>query len=507
MQVVFRADASARIGSGHIMRCLCLAEALKQRNVQILFVVRHITDHLGQLILNKGFQLIQLEEMTSEVDDLFHSPWLGVSQIDDALATLKVVKENLQSIDWLIVDHYALDQRWEKIVKPVVNKLLVIDDLADRQHDCDILLDQNQYLDLTKRYKNKVSEKTQLLLGARYALLRDEFRIVRQSKKGKFKPQVKKVLIFFGGMDKDNYTGKLLDSLEHGQLSKQLEFIIVIGANHPDLINIKRLCEQFDYQLYINTTEMAQLMLQADIAIGAGGSSSWERCCVGLPSLTFAIAQNQKQLTQDAALQGLLDSPEVDWNSTESIRQAIMGFIHNPLARQRIFNTAFNTVDGKGIQRVLRALGVQSLSLRRAILEDSYSLWQWRNHDSIRLVSRNTDFISLESHEQWFNGILKCSDRVVLIAEHEHHPIGVVRFDFENTIAEISIYCIPSEQGAGFSIDMLKEAENFILQNYCNITEIRAVVLADNWASHHLFSNAAYQRSSTTYLKSLVRFS
>lgn len=507
MRIVFRADASTQMGSGHIMRCMCLAEALQKHQAQIWFIVRHITDYLEQILRDKGFQVILLPDQNSQTDDLFHSEWLGVSQIDDALATCKVLQHLEKPVDWLIVDHYAIDHRWERILKPLVDKVLVIDDLADRIHDCDILLDQNQYLNLSSRYKNKVHEDTQLLLGSRYALLRNEFRVARQQKKQEFNPQVRKILIFFGGMDKENYTGKLLNSLEHDQLSQQLKFVVVIGAQHPDLNHIKKLCEQFDYELHINSTKMAELMLQADIAIGAGGSSSWERCCVGLPSLAFAIARNQIQLTEDAALQGLIDSPNIDWNNPESIRQIVMGFIHNPLARQRIFHTAFNAVDGKGTQRVLRTLGVRSLSIRRATFEDSQSLWQWRNHDSIRLVSRNTDLIALDSHEQWFRNILQSLDRVMLIAEHNHLPVGVIRFDFEETCAEISIYCVPNEQGAGFSIDMLQEAEKFLFQHYSNITEIKAVVLADNWASHHLFLNAGYQRNSTTYLKKLVRHS
>lgn len=506
MQFIFRADSSVQMGSGHIMRCLCLADELKRHNAQIYFIVRYLPEYLNKIILEKGFHLLYLPEGPFQTDDLFHSIWLGVSQEEDARATVNILQKLKLQPDWLIVDHYALDHRWEKIVRPVVNKLLVIDDLADRLHDCDILLDQNEYLDLTKRYKGKVSDSTQLLLGVRYALLRDEFRSARQQKKVEFNSEVKKILVFFGGMDKENYTGKLLSSLENDQISQQFKFIIVIGTNHPDLENIKCLCEKFDYQLHINTTEMAKLMLQADMAIGAGGSSSWERCCVGLPSLAFAIAQNQVQLTQDAALQGFIDSPDVDWNSVESIRQAVMSFIHNPLARQRIFHTALNAVDGRGVQRVLRALGILSLSLRHATLKDSYCLWQWRNHDSIRLVSRNTNHISLETHKQWFEETLRRSDRVILIAEYEHRTIGVIRFDFDDTVAEISIYCVPNEQGAGLSMSMLQEAEKFLLQHYCNITEIKAVVLADNWASHYLFSNAAYQRSSTTYLKSLVRF-
>ena len=462
---------------------------------------------MKQLLLNKGFEVIQLVNVKSQPDNLLHSTWLGVSQKDDALATFEILKKIEKPIDWLIVDHYAIDQRWESIVRPIVSKILVIDDLADRMHDCDILLDQNQYLDLSKRYKDKVQKKTQLLLGTRYALLRKEFILARQQMKLPFNPAVKRILVFFGGMDEENYTGKLLRCLAHQDISQQLKFIVVVGSEHSDLEYIKRICHQFKYEFYVNTNEMAQLMLKADIAIGAGGSSSWERCCLGLPSLAFAIAENQRQLIEDAALQGFLDSPTINWDNPESIRQIIMGFINNPLARQRIANTSFKAVDGKGVQRVLRMMGIRLISVRRANLEDSHSLWQWRNHDSIRLVSRNSGLISLGNHEEWFESLLKNSNRLILIAEHHNRPIGVIRFDLEATVAEVSIYCIPSEGGSGLSIDMLLEAENFILQHYCFITEIKAVVLADNWASHHLFLNADYQRNSTTYFKNLMRLS
>lgn len=505
MQVVFRADASVHIGSGHIIRCLCLADALAQHGAQIRFVVRHITDYLKKLIVDRGFQLSMLKEQSAASDELFHSTWLGVSQQDDAEKTLQILQDYHQTIEWLIVDHYALDQRWERILRPAVDKIMVIDDLADRIHDCDLLLDQNQYLDLANRYHNKVPVKTQLLLGARYALLRDEFRIARHKKQLVFTVKVKKIMVFFGGMDKDNYTGKLLRSLDHSNFSLQYQLIVVVGAQHPDLLYIQGVCKQYHYECHINSTEMATLMLKADMAIGAGGSASWERCALGLPSLAIAVATNQQLLTKHAALQSLIDSPIIDWNNVVSIRQAVMGMIDNPLARQRIAQTSWQTVDGRGVQRVLRAMGIYSVQVRKAELSDSHSLWMWRNHDSIRLVSRHTEIIPLESHQQWFEQTLLSTDRIILIAELASEPVGVIRFDFSGISAEISIYCVPDAKGSGNALEMLQQAEHYLQYNHIQIKLINAVVLAENQSSHHLFINAGYQKKSTTYLKNIER--
>lgn len=354
MQFIFRADASIQIGSGHIMRCLCLAEELKKHNAQIYFIVRYLPEYLRKIILEKGFHVFYLPESPFETDDLFHSTWLGVSQKDDAISTLNIIQKLKVKPDWLIVDSYALDERWEKTVKPAVDKVLVIDDLADRVHDCDVLLDQNQYLNLEGRYVDKVKSTTKLLLGAHFSILRDEF--IEQKKYVHVRGnEVKRVFLFFGGMDQFNYTGKILKALQT-VLSKNIKVDVVIGQLHPDKQNIMHICLVNGYQCYVQVSNISELMAQADIAIGAGGSACWERCCVGLPSLAFAIAENQIQLTKDAGYQKIIYSPEIDLNNSNAVAIEINNFIKNSLLRKQISINCLNLVDGLGKQYIVSQL-------------------------------------------------------------------------------------------------------------------------------------------------------
>ena len=231
MKIAFRVDASSQIGTGHFMRCLTLADALKQRDAQIRFISRHLPEHLRDMLAAKALQFMPLNSSSIESisDDLAQSHWLGTSQHVDAQDTIQALSD--QTWDWLVVDHYALDARWESVLRQTAKKTLVIDDIADRQHDCDVLLDQNFYADMQTRYTGKVPEHCQLLLGPRYALLREEFRQLREQITPRTGP-VKRVLVFFGGVDADNYTARAIKALANIG-SHDLKVDVVLGAQHP----------------------------------------------------------------------------------------------------------------------------------------------------------------------------------------------------------------------------------------------------------------------------------
>ncbi|MDO8208674.1 MAG: UDP-2,4-diacetamido-2,4,6-trideoxy-beta-L-altropyranose hydrolase, partial [Gallionella sp.] len=291
MRIVFRTDATGQIGTGHFMRCLTLADALKQRGAQIRFVSRDLPLHLRDMLAAKDVEFVSLEsDLTPPVTgDLAHAHWLGASQKQDAQATIQALSD--QSWDSLVVDHYALDARWESALRGTARQIMVIDDIADRQHDCDVLLDQNFYADMQTRYAGKVPSHCQLLLGPRYALLRDEFRRFRDQVKPRT-GAVKRILVFFGGVDADNYTGRAIEALSEIDVSG-FHIDVVIGAQHPRLAEIEGMCAANGFVCHVQTNRMAELMAAADLAIGAGGSATWERCCLGLPALAFCTADNQ----------------------------------------------------------------------------------------------------------------------------------------------------------------------------------------------------------------------
>lgn len=501
--VAFRTDATSQIGTGHFMRCLTLADALKKRGTHIRFVSRGLPTHLRDMLAAKGMELTLLSsnEDSSATDELAHSHWLGASQAQDVEATIQALSD--QSWDWLIVDHYALDARWESAMRTSTKQIMVIDDIADRKHDCDVLLDQNFYADMQTRYAGKVPEHCQLLLGPRYALLRDEFRKLREQVKPRTGP-VKRILVFFGGVDADNYTGRAIKALaEMG--TEGLHVDVVIGAQHPCRAEIETNCASQGFVCHVQTNRMAELMAAADLAIGAGGSASWERCCLGLPALSICVADNQQQQIADAAQNGLLYGLTSTTDLAAVIKLHVTALLENSYLRRLISDRAMQAVDGRGVLRIIGNLGCTGIAIRQANVNDSPKLFEWRNHPSIRSVSRNTDPITWENHRKWFAAVLASPDKLLLIGQKDEMPVGVVRFDKHEDCAEVSIYLVPNSNHFGQGRNLLLSAEQWLIANRPDINCIQASVLGGNEPSERLFLGSGYRVESTNYQKNLIK--
>ena len=355
-RIAIRTDASNQIGTGHFMRCLTLADSLNQRGAQIRFISRYLPDHLRSMLAAKGHEFVLLNDVQNKetLDELEHARWLGVSQTHDAADSIQALSDG--SWDWLIVDHYALDFHWETMLRRTVKRLLVVDDIADRKHDCDVLLDQNLYTDTGSRYTSKVPLHCKLLLGPRFALLRDEFRRLHEKIKPRRGP-VRRVLVFFGGVDQDNYTGRTIDLL-FDISNKNLQVDVVIGAQHPCCEQIKSQCAQYGYVCYVQTDKMAELMATADFAIGAGGSASWERCCLGLPALLFALADNQINIARGLEYFGAgIYVGSSGATGFQSLRNEFCNLLSNPDRLKLISKASYSLVDGVGVDRVCREMG------------------------------------------------------------------------------------------------------------------------------------------------------
>lgn len=496
-KIAFRVDASVRIGTGHFMRCLTLADELTQRGAQICFVSRYLPEYLANLLAAKGYELARLDspENDADLDELTHAPWLGCSQAQDAKNSIKALSD--KAWDWLIVDHYALDSRWESRLRQTAPKILAIDDIADRLHDCDILLDQNFYADMNTRYAGKVPDHCQLLLGPRYALLREEFRHLREQVEPR-KGSVQRILVFFGGVDADNYTGRAIQALtDIGVADMQVD--VVIGAQHPCREEIEAACLRYHFTCHVQTNRMAELMATADLSIGAGGGATWERCCLGLPTIAVCTAENQRKQVADAASEGLVYAPDLKHDLI--IGHHISSLIENSCLRQLISRNAMQAVDGRGVLRVITGMGCSGITMRTATEEDSESLFAWRNHPAIRAVSRNSGLINWEDHSRWFTSLLSDPNSVLLIGQRDGVPIGIVRFDIQHHQAEVSIYLVPGITGCGH--DLLRSAEMWFAQNRQEIKVLRADVLGGNERSQQLFLSSGYEVGSTSYFKKL----
>jgi len=351
MKIVFRVDASLKMGTGHVMRCLALAQMLKENGANVEFICRKHKGSLIEKIRSGGFVVHELEVFEEiEVDNkLAHSHWLGATQqqdTDDCLDILKVEKTN-----WLIVDHYALDEQWQKRLKPYYEKLMVIDDLADRQFDCDILLDQT-YGRQKEDYLPLTPKKCKLLLGSQYALIRPEFSKWRNySLNRRINPKFNRILVNMGGVDTGNITGKVVKELQACALPKDIVIVIVIGKGFPYLEDIQLIVESMPYksEIKVDVDNMAEIMADSDIAIGASGSTTWERCCLGLPTIQLLIAKNQETAFKLLLRDGIIKPVYTIENLSKNIYELAF--------EMKAFSVASSKVcDGQGPIHVMKYL-------------------------------------------------------------------------------------------------------------------------------------------------------
>lgn len=305
-KVVFRVDSSTVIGSGHLMRCLTLAARLqKQYQAEIFFLSRDLLGNLAELAQKKGYQLVLLpraEENTALVD---YGKWLTVTQDQDAQDCIDVLRKEAP-IDMLVVDSYAIDAAWENQLRPFVRKIMVIDDLANRKHDCDILLDQNFYLDKDTRYQGLVPKNCQLCLGPQHVLLREEFYEVKKHLRER-DGEIHNILVFYGGSDLTNETLKALQAIIRLKTCSTLTVNVIVGASNPYKTKIEAFCQQYDFfHYYCQVDNIAEFMDTADLALGAGGTTTWERCFLGLPAFVTAIAENQVRICKECSRAGYI---------------------------------------------------------------------------------------------------------------------------------------------------------------------------------------------------------
>ncbi len=356
MRIAMRIDASRRIGIGHAMRCCALADAMANRGAHIRFICRLVPPSIQSLLASKGHEVVVLEGGGSPefLDDPARAGLQSFSQGRDAVQSVCALAD--ANWDWLIVDHYGLDAGWESVLREAtVGRVMVIDDLADREHDCDVLLDQNLYSNLGGRYADRVSAKTQLLLGPKYALLRKEFRRLREDVRPRNGP-VRRILVMFGGADSFDLTGRALEALDRFR-GTDFSVDVVVGAEHPRRMETEAICAERGHACHVQTTRMAELMAAADLALGAGGSASWERCCLGLPSICASFADNQYAISEALCDTGAcVFVGDQDAVTPAKFELEIMALSADPDRLKRMSSQAYSLVDGWGAERVCDAL-------------------------------------------------------------------------------------------------------------------------------------------------------
>ncbi len=340
------------------MRCLSLARALRMAGATCCFITRALPGHMGDLIMNEGFEvrLLSAPQEAAPHGPPYHAHWAGVDWAEDAAETRALMVEEP---DWLVMDHYAFDARWQRAARPEDTKLFVIDDLADRPHECDLLLDQNLGRD-ERDYDGLVPQGCKLLVGPRYALLRPEFSEMRAealaTRSGR---RLERLIVSMGGIDLVDGTSAVLDALRDVILPEELEISVIMGKRAPALEKIRALARDMPRrtEVAVDVHDMARRMADADLAIGAGGSTTWERCCLGLPSIIVEIADNQAGISAAIARAGAglsagsLHGLDFVQRFSETIEK-----VGNASRLASLSEAAARLCDGDGVERIVLML-------------------------------------------------------------------------------------------------------------------------------------------------------
>ncbi|MCX7205169.1 MAG: UDP-2,4-diacetamido-2,4,6-trideoxy-beta-L-altropyranose hydrolase [Proteobacteria bacterium] len=480
MKVLIRADASSVVGIGHVMRCLTLAHELRARGAEIVFAC---SDSPGDLIAYIGAQAFEVIPLTASTLPL---NW----QFDAEALQVKITPD----FDWIIVDHYGLDKDWECAMRLFTKRIAVIDDLCNRAHDADLLLDQNLSAE-REAYKQWVPANCQLLSGPKYALLRPEF----IGGPITIKPQIERILVNFGGADPSREMFKVMDALKEMQ---GIHVDFVAGRSNLAWHELQQLIlNQPIWHFYHYVDDFSQLMRLADLFIGAGGSSTWERAALGLPSICIAVAENQVSIAQVMHAKGmhcyLGESASV---TAAGIRQQVAAL--SDLSHRLSFaEKSFSLVDAKGAGRVATALLQSTLQMRKVVFDDASLLFTARNAPEVRIWSLESGVLSWEAHCAWLQHKLSSADALLLIGEAIDGPVGVVRFDrFMDKHVEISIYLLQGRYQMGWGSALLRVAETYLIEKWPDIICIRAFIKEENRVSIKMFVGEGYQPEQDYYL-------
>ena len=498
LHIAVRADASNIIGAGHFMRSLALIKCIKKafgaenKTLKVTFICADINSYCTTKIVEGEFSLIKI------TNNYLNAPaWLNLDsqQTEQALSSL-------DKVHVLIVDSYRIQEPWySDNIKSLCSKVMVIDDLANRRHYCHYLLDQT--LDVkNERYRKLVPNTCQIMVGKPYMLLREEFLHWRNKallKRNKTK-SIKNILVSLGGSDPTAINLTIINAIIiiNKHLDLPLTVNLVVPKNSQSADTYKALEKENSWlTVQFDTNDMARLMYYADIAIGASGSSAWERCCLGLPTLAIELADNQAlildRLSSHGAIINLGKSAAL---TPQKIQQTLVALLNSNTQYLSLSKKAASCCDGKGSLRVLEKLNLSKVYLKPATLDDRDLLFNWQSQASVRKYSRTNHNISFDEHCHWYENTLKNTNRNLFIITEQwlggtESPVGMLRLDLQGEQYEVSILICPSQQGRGLA----KKALDAISIDFKRLP-ILATVHPENIPSQILFSKAGFKKIS-----------
>lgn len=492
MNVLIRADASHSIGSGHIARCLTLATVLRDSGAQVSFACRLLPGHLLDRLTAQGWRTYALPPAYAEAFDAGQDIEVALPWHLDITALQRLLPVNAR-FDWIIVDHYGLDHQWQTAARRWASKIAAIDDLANRLHAADLLLDQN-FSGTPEAYAPWITPDCRGLWGPRFAMIRDEFKRPPVP----IRPQAQRILVNFGGFDAAGETWKAMLALVDFH---ELEVDFIAGTGNPKGSSMQAMAStRPTWRLQTHTEHFAELMAHADLFIGAGGGTSWERAALGLPTICIAVAANQQANAQALAAVGAhLYLGPCESVSVELLRDAIGVLVTNRGLRQSFAERSRQMVDGQGARRVAVALEGEFLQVRLATMADARLLFDGRNAQPVRQRSGHSQLIDWHKHLAWLAATLSNGQRVLLIAEARDGSVGVLRYDLTGERAEVSVYLLDGRFGLGWGRALLLKGEHFARSHWPQLQAIEARVLPANQASIRLFREAGYAQADCRF--------
>jgi len=443
------------------------------------------------------------DTFTPSADAPPHARWAGASATDDAQQTAEMLAD--WRPDWVVVDHYAFDARWHQAVRQALGcRLLVIDDLADRTMAADALLDHNWDADHRHKYAARVQGKLSWLTGPRHALLAPAY---RNAPRCALRDEVRSIGIFMGGTDPGGASARVVQACRAAGFGGALE--VVSTSASPHLRGLRQACAADpDTTLTLDVPDLAAFFARHDLQIGAGGGATWERCCIGSPTIALVLAANQSVVVPALDRLGALRAARLDDTTgpvdLPTLSEALRQLLADAAARNALGQQAATLVDGRGAQRVALSLLGERLQLRPATLNDAPMLHGWRNHPSVRAVSATQDPIAFEAHEAWMRAVLAHPARWLFIGQVGRLPVGSIRFDrLANGHLEVSLYLDPDLQGLGLGRHLLAAGEQALLALHPAGITVDASVLPGNITSRQLFEAGGYHGGPLQYQKTI----
>lgn len=468
-RVLFRVDASESIGTGHVVRCLALSTELARRGLEPWLASRRVAGEPADQIESSGHLFARLE---------------GPASTELATISGRVPRDGRRRpFAALVMDHYGLGAGWLIEARQLATRRLVIDDLADRSLPCELLVNPNLGV-VPGDYAGLVAPATRLLLGIRFVLLRPEFRVMRAAGR---RPagEVRNVLVTMGGSDPSEATATAVTAVRSALPTARIE--VVLGALYPG----EPLCGPgIHVQRAIGGEAMARLMMGADLAIGAGGTTSWERCALGLPTVIVRLARNQDVIARRLHAAGAAaDAGPLEQLDVAALSGLIRTLAVDRSSRQAMSDRAWDLVDGRGVERVAHHL--DGVRVRRATMADARLLWRWANDPDTRAASLSPEPIPYPDHVRWLRDRLADRSRLLLIGGNGAGPLGQVRFDSREADAEVSISVAPEHRGTVGGLLLESAVRRF--RRWLPQTDLLAQVKIDNGPSRRLFERAGFR--------------